>query len=255
MSGRLKCNPYLVISILILFLLFWLDGEVLYSQGYIFDVLHSITSLGSSDFIIPVACALPAVLDYYEEKQTLNYRYKIMRSGRLSYATRTLIKGMISGGIVIGAALILIFVSCFLAAAVNGYHIQWADYSGWYGSRDNETIYIQLFDNGMGWLVLLLNTLMMVCSGMLWPCFGIILSVFIRNQKLAVVFPFLLFRIFAYIYDFNEYLTPIGFHMTLGIVYEPYGGFLRVAIYMISVFILGVIALMLNMSYMYRRGD
>lgn len=246
-------KPYFGAAVFILFIFFWLDGGAWVSEGYIFEMFAEINMLGSSTFIIPIACALPAVLDYFEEKQTLNYRYKIMRSGRLSYAFRTISRGMLSGGMVMFTALALLLAGFFVMSAIKGWDICWV--STQYGDEIDRTIYFELFERGMGWLVLLLNVLMMVCNGMLWPCFGIILSTFVTNRKLAIIFPFLLFRLFAYIYNFNSYLTPLGFNLTLGVVYEPLGGFLRVAIYLVVVFAVGVVTLMLNMSYMYRKGD
>ena len=255
MIGELTSNKYLWISIGILTLLFCIEGNVLWSGGYVFEMIVCITAAGSSTFIIPMACALPAALCYYEEKTSFAYRYKMIRKRRLSYAIHCVGKGMAEGALVIGTSMAILMLVFFVINVVQGNAISFMDESGVYGTVDDPTIYTNLFDHGCGAVVLLLNIFMMMLNGMLWPCFGILASAFIRNRKLLLVFPFLLYRIFAYIYDYNPYLTPLSFNMTLSIVYESCGGFLRVGIYLFVVVYLTVICLMANMKYQYTRGE
>ena len=58
MIGELTSNKYLWISIGILTLLFCIEGNVLWSGGYVFEMIVCITAAGSSTFIIP-RCLLP----------------------------------------------------------------------------------------------------------------------------------------------------------------------------------------------------
>lgn len=255
MIGESVNNKYLWISIGVLTLFYWLDSGIMMADGYVFEMIHEINSLGSAQFIMPMACALPAALGYYEEKQTNNYRYKIIRKNRLSYAVRSVGKGMAAGGLVIAVSMALLLGAFFVISAAQGNAVSFMDDSGIYGTVDDPTIYTQLFEHGFGAVVLILNVLMMILHGMLWPCFGILASAFINNRKLLLVFPFLLYRLFAYIYNVNEYLTPLSFDMKLSIVYEPFGGFLRVGIYMLVVIYITVVALMMNMNYQYQRGE
>lgn len=258
MIGDAIKNKYLWISSGILTLFYCMDGGIFEfggAGGQVFDMIHGINSIGSSGFIMPVACTLPAALCYYEEKVTNTYRYKLIRTNRLSYAIRCVGKGMIEGAFVVGISMVFLLSAFFLKSAVQGNAISFLDESGIYGTIEDATIYAQLFAQGRGWIVLLLNIFMMMLNGMLWPCFGILVSAFVKNRKLLLVFPFLLYRVFAYIYNYNEYLTPIPFNMTKTIVYEEFGGFVRVALYLLAVAYLTVICLMANMKYQYIRGE
>lgn len=255
MIGESKSNIYLWISVGILTLFYFLDSEIMESNGYVFELVHNINSLGASGFVMPMACALPAALCYYEEKNTNNYRYKLIRKSRLSYAVRCIGRGIIGGAFVVGVSMALVLGAFFVISVVQGNIISFVDDSGIYGTLEENTIYAQLFAQGRGALVLLLNVVMMILDGMLWPCFGILASAFISNRKLLLVFPFLLYRLFAYLYNFNEYLTPLPFNMTKSIVYEPLGGFLRVVLYLLVVVYITLMVLMANMRYQYRKGE
>lgn len=253
MTGDMNKHVLAAAGVLLLFYL--LDGEVVGQNGYIFEVIHSMNSLGMSGFIMPVLCSLPGVLEYYEERETLNYRYKVIREGRMKYTAGTIVRGMLRGSLVVALALAALLVAFFVISSVEGNGIDFYDESGIYGLEDDRTLYVELFDAGKGWLVMLLNFAMMILHGAVWPCFGIAASCVIKNRKFAIAFPFLMYRLFAYIYDINEYITPLSFNMTLGIVYEPYGGFLRVIIYILAVFVICFVMLNGNMYYIYKRGD
>ena len=255
MIGESANNKYLWISIGLLTLFYYLDGEIMGSGGYVFELFHNINSLGASGFIMPMACALPAALCYYEEKMSNAHRYKMIRKNRLSYAVHCIARGMMGGAFVVGVSVALILGAFFVSSAIQGNALSFIDESGAYGTIDEPTIYVQLFEQGRGAVVLLLNVFMMILNGMLWPCFGILASAFISNRKLLLVFPFLLYRLFAYVYNYNEYLTPLPFNMTKSIVYEPLGGFLRVGLYLLVVVYITIMALMANMQYQYKRGE
>lgn len=245
----------LFIAVSLLFLFYILDGTLLENEGYIFEMVHSVNNFGTASFIVPVACSLPGVLSFFSDKEDCAYRYKVIRSGRVNYTLRIILGAMFYGACVVLLSLVLLTATFLLMSKIQGYEVSFMDCSGIYGVEGSGTIYLHLFDAGCGWLVLLLNYLMMILNGAIWPCFGIAVSAIVKNKKIAVVSPFLLYRIFAYIYDFMEYLTPLSFDMTLGIVYEPWGGFLRVFIYMLVVLILSALILWGNLLYRYERGD
>jgi hypothetical protein len=255
MIGELNKRKYLFIAAGILFFFYVIDSDLLQSSGYVFEVIHSINNFGTANFIIPVVCSLPGVLDFYSDKEDKIYRYKVIRIGRMNYTLRSIVKAMLYGGGVMLLSLIALSVTFIVITLLQGNPISFEDMSGVYGPEGGGTIYVKLLEAGYGWVVLLLNYLMMTLNGSLWPCFGIAVSALVKNKKIAVVSPFLLYRIFAYVYDFNEYLTPLPFNMTLSIVYEPWGGFLRVLIYLLVVVILSALVIWGNLQYRYKKGD
>lgn len=153
---------------------------------------------GPSAYILPVLTALPSVMRWHEERTSGAYRSYVLRKGRRRYAFSKILEAAISGALVMILSLVLFTVFVYIYAAAHGMRVTYEMY-GMFGSEYDPTLYYRLIIGGKGRLVYLINCLFLVGYGMLWPCIGTAVSVFIRDKRLALASAFLAKRFLEFV--------------------------------------------------------
>ncbi len=222
------------------------------------ELIDNSFSWNIAAYITPILVSLPYVTKFFDEKASGNYIVRITRFGEYRYACHTAVRTMLSGMMVMFFSIIMFTLMICIYGWFHHYDM-FFEGGGLYGTDEYVTIYGWLLEQGMGWMIYIVHIIFLCFYGGVWACFGVLASVFVTNRRLAIVFPFLLKRLLEYIFDVSGslyFLLPHGLTFPLSTSIKPLGGFLYLACYVLTVFIITVIGLYYGMRiYMGKRGQ
>jgi hypothetical protein len=232
----------------------YLGSEMMLSADLdILSTLQNSYILGLTPFVTPIFVCLPYVTEFYEEKRKGYYRFKVMRYGKLRYVMSHVGKAMLSGMAVMLLSFAVFEVFVWTYGIVRGEPMHFEGGTNFYGTEYTPTVYYNLVMQGHGWIVHLINILFVTCYGMIWPCFGIVASVFVSNRRLAVIFPFLLKRLLEFLPDKLSIFCPNRLLFNEDLARAPLGGTLYVAAYLMTVFLIAVLGTYIGLKRLLER--
>ena len=110
-----------------------------------------------------------------------------------------------------------------------------------------------LVEQGKGGIMYILLNVSLLFYAMIWPCYGIVASVFVSNKRLAVVFPFLFKRVIGFMPGAVAYLGGRRLMLESHMAYLPLGGFLYIAAFVTAAFLVAVLGVYLGMKALMKR--
>ncbi|HBM79807.1 MAG TPA: hypothetical protein DD426_03060 [Clostridiaceae bacterium] len=151
----------------------WIGGE-----GY---------TLGSSAFffIFPILVAIPYGWSYCEEKKSGYVRNMAIRSGKAAYYGAKYAAVFLSGGLamVIPLILNLLLVAAFVPAVTPD-----PSYCEYYGIWASSLMSMLLYSKPLLYVLIYLIIDFIFCG--LISCFSLVVTAFVKNKVVAVLFPF-----------------------------------------------------------------
>lgn len=92
-------------------------------------------------------------------------------------------------------------------------------------------------------------------SAMIWPAFGTAISVFVKNRKVALAFPFLLLRFWRFIIPDEAYfLETSNLELNGSVIKLPLGGYIYAVTYCLCVAFLCVVIVYTGLRILLRKN-
>lgn len=225
-------------------------GLMIIEKCDLLEGLQSAYVLGMTSYITPVLVSLPYVMKFHEETTTYAYRYQAVRAGKLQYVIRKTLEGISSSLLIMVLSLLGYTLVGFLHSRYYEIPLVFEGITNYYGNT-NEIFYCRLLEQGKGWLVYFLHCLFLLCYGMIWPCIGMMVSLFAGNRLLALASPFLMKRLLEYICPIAW--NPAQLRMTGWLAKRAFGGSLYALCYLGVVALFCILALFFRMQWQYQQ--
>ena len=250
----MKCSKTFLVAVILNAIFIYIGSDIMFMEHVELLVLLQESYIWNlTAYISPLLVCLPYVTRFYEEKESGYYRIKIMRQGKVGYAMKHVWQAMVSGAMVMLFSILLFTVIIYIYAACNGLTVSLSAGADEYGDQFMPSFYYNLVQQGKGWIVYVLHIISLMCYGMIWPCYGMIASLFVTNRRLAVVFPFLLKRLLEFMPDALLFLSARRLRFEGIMAYMPLGGFLYAATYVLVAFLVTVLLVYLGMKLLMKR--
>lgn len=200
---RILTRPvfYICIGCLVAIMLFDVRTDFPHASDSILNLMYFYLFGVNAHYVtvVPIATSIPFLLCFVEELNRKTKLYQMVRIQYRSYFNGIFGSAVVSSALVAGLSVTVYLLICKCAGAglLTGQQVY------------DETIYSGLMELTQIIGILLMSCLGCVCFGMLWPLFGLVLSIFTRNRYVLYAAPFVIFFGWNYMTSYISVEIPI----------------------------------------------
>ena len=209
--------------------------------------------LNQTAYFFPILVCLPCTMKMHEERCSGQMVFQLLRVERAKYVSIKLIQAIRSGArVVLGAVGVYL---CYAIVLCLRFGKKMEFFSGIIGGDELHTnLYYMMIENGLGSVVFLINVIFLMLLAGFWNIFGVVISNFVLNRRIAIVSPFLFKRALEYIIPERLFfLNPAHLRMSGWVVELPLGGIGYSVCYITIAFLLGWLIISIKLSYEAKR--